>query len=183
MVMAALKHWDSAETLEEIKRLMAVDDDGMFTMLGRRIVITPQATFGFMIRAAADLAGINAAKVLMRRAGYDIATSMAQIMKELLKLDGNDLVVFYCETAGKRGWGFNVTEEIDVEKGTYRSQLYFSPFVTGFTEKTGVTVCDFQAGAIEGMFAAAGNKRVKIVETQCVAKGDPVCVFEDKKRA
>ncbi|MBN1572820.1 MAG: XylR N-terminal domain-containing protein [Deltaproteobacteria bacterium] len=178
--MKNLKHWDSKDALEEIKNSLSVDEDEMFTMLGRRIVITPQATFGLMMRSAADLGGINAAKIFMRKAGYEIGTDMAKIMKELLKLQGEELITFYCETAGKRGWGFNIIEEIDVERGLFKTNLYFSPFVTGFPERSKVSVCDFQAGAIEGMFNATG-KKVQIVETKCVAKGDDVCVFENKK--
>ena len=62
--MEQLKHWDSEATLEEVKNSITVDDEGMFVMLGRRIVITPQGTFGDMMRVAAKLAGINAAKML-----------------------------------------------------------------------------------------------------------------------
>jgi predicted hydrocarbon binding protein len=179
--MEQLKHWDSEATLEEIKNSITVDEEGMFIMLGRRIVITPQGTFGDMMRAAAKLAGINAARILMREAGYEIASETAKLMISLLNLKGNDLIVFYCETAGKRGWGFNVVKEVDVEKGLFKTELHFSPFVTGFKEKTKVPVCDFQAGAIEAMFEAAGNKNVKIVETECVAMGGRACIFENKK--
>ncbi len=178
--MADVKHWDSEETLKQMKDAMAIDDEGMFTLMGRRIVVTPQKTFGLMMRSAADLGGINAAKIFMRQAGYEIAIDMAKIIKELLKIDGEELIVFYCETAGKRGWGFNVIEEIDVEKGFIRTNLYFSPFVTGFPEGLEVSACDFQAGAIEGMFNAVGKNKVHIVETKCVAKGDDVCRFENK---
>ncbi len=178
--MEELKHWDSEETLEEIKKSITVDEVGMFAMLNKRIVITPQETFGNMMKAAASLAGINAAKILMREAGYEIAKSVSKIMVDVLNLKGNDLIVFYCETAGKRGWGFNAVKEVDVPGGKFRTELHFSPFVTGFTEKTKVPVCDFQAGAIEAMFHAAGNKNVKIIETKCVAMGDSICVFENK---
>ena len=178
--MSDVKHWDSEKTLEEIKNSLSVDEEEMFTMLGRRIVITPQSTFGLMMRSAADLGGINAAKIFMRQAGFEIGTEMAKMMQELLKLEGEDLITFYCETAGKRGWGFNMIQEVDVAKGLFKTNLYFSPFVTGFPNGSKVSVCDFQAGAIEGMFNAAGKKGVHIIETKCVAKGDDICVFENK---
>jgi len=54
--------------------------------------------------------------------------------------------------------------------------------VLGFKEKTAVTVCDFQAGALEAMFHAAGFKGMQIIETACVAKGDESCVFEGSKK-
>jgi len=50
------------ETLEQIKQSITVDEGGMFIMLGNRIVITPQGTFGNMMRSAADLGGINLAR-------------------------------------------------------------------------------------------------------------------------
>ena len=178
--MSNLKHWDSEEALEEIKNSLSVDENEMFTMLGKRIVITPQATFGLMMRSAADLGGINVAKIFMRQAGYEIATEMAKIMKDILKLDGEELIVFYCETAGKRGWGFNLIDTIDLERGLIRTNLYFSPFVTGFPEGSKVSVCDFQAGAVEGMFSAIGKKGIHIIETKCIAKGDDICAFENK---
>jgi predicted hydrocarbon binding protein len=170
------------ETLEQIKQAISVDNEGMFVMLGNRIVITPQGTFGNMMRSAADLGGINLAKVFMRKAGYDIGMSMSKIMIDLLKLTGDDLVKFYADTAGKRGWGFNVIDKIDGANGIFRTVLHYSPFVLGFKEKTAVTVCDFQAGALEAMFHAAGFKGMQIVETACVARGDESCVFEGSKK-
>lgn len=177
--MDKIKHWDSEETLQEIKNSLAVDDDGMFTMLGRRIVITPQSTFGTMMKSAADFAGINAAKVFMRQAGIAVAEEYSKIIKELLKLEKEEAIVFYCETGGKRGWGFNVIEEINVDKGIFKGALYHSPFVTGFQEKINVPVCDYLVGAIEGMFKYFGAKGVRIVEKKCVAMGDDVCRFEN----
>jgi predicted hydrocarbon binding protein len=169
------------ETLDQIKQAITVDDDGMFTMLGKRIVITPQETLGNLMCSAADLGGINLAKVFMRKAGYDITTSVARKIIELLKLTGDDLVKFYADTAGKRGWGFNVIEEIDGANGVLRCVLHHSPFVLGFTKKTAVTVCDFQAGALEAMFHAAGFPGMQVVETKCVARGDGACVFENAR--
>ena len=169
------------ETLDQVKQAITVDDDGMFTMLGKRIVITPQETFGNLMCSAADLGGINLAKVFMRKAGYDITASVAQMMIDLLKLSGDDLVKFYADTAGKRGWGFNVVEEIDGARGVVRCVLHHSPFVLGFKKKTSVPVCDFQAGALEAMLHAAGFPEMQVVETACVAKGDAACVFESTK--
>jgi predicted hydrocarbon binding protein len=91
-------------------------------------------------------------------------------------------VKFYADTAGKRGWGFNVIDKIDGANGIFRTVLHYSPFVLGFKEKTAVTVCDFQAGALEAMFHAAGFKGMQIVETACVARGDESCVFEGSKK-
>jgi predicted hydrocarbon binding protein len=132
------------------------------------------------MRAASDLAGMNAAKVLMRRAGYECAFSMALMMKDILHIDGRELVLYYLESTSKRGWGFSVVEEIDLEKGIFKGNLHFSPFVAGFPGGASSSTCDFQAGALEGIFAAAGNKNVRIVETQCAGKGDGACVFESK---
>ncbi len=172
---------NSQETLDQIKQSITVDDEGMFVMLGNRIVITPQGTFGNMMRSAADLGGINLAKVFMRKAGYDIGMSMSRIMIDLLKLTGDDLVKFYADTAGKRGWGFNVIDKIDGANGVLHCVLHYSPFVLGFPKKTTSTVCDFQAGALEAMFHAAGFKDMQVIETQCIAKGDKDCVFENKE--
>jgi predicted hydrocarbon binding protein len=172
---------NSQETLEELKNAIVLDDQGMFSMLGKAIIVTPQETIGRMMRSAADLGGINLAKVIMRKAGYDMAFSMSKLLISSLKLSGPDLVKFYAETAGKRGWGFNVIETIDGAGGAFRCTLHKSPFVLGFTEKMTTTVCDFQAGSLEAMLHAAGLKDMQIVETQCVAKGDKACVFENKK--
>ncbi len=172
---------NTQETLDQIKQAITVDNEGMFIMLGKRIIITPQETLGNLMSSAADLGGINLAKVFMRKAGYDIAMSMSKIMIDVLKLAGDDLVKFYADTAGKRGWGFNVIEQIDGASGLLRCVLHHSPFVLGFKKKTAVGVCDFQAGALEAMFHAAGFKDMQVVETACVAKGDTSCVFENAK--
>jgi predicted hydrocarbon binding protein len=179
--MSQTRPLNSQETLDQIKQAITIDEEGMFIMLGKRIIITPQETLGNMMRSAADLGGINLAKVFMRKAGYDIALSMSKIMIDVLKLGGNDLVTFYADTAGKRGWGFNVIETIDGAGGAFHCTLHHSPFVLGFKKKTTVGVCDFQAGALEAMFHAAGFRNMQVVETRCVAKGDTACVFENKK--
>ncbi len=179
--MSQAEHLNSQETLDQIKNAMTLDNEGMFTMLGKRIVITPQETLGHMMRAAVDLGGINLAKVFMRRAGYEVAHAVSETMIKVLKLSGDNLVIFYAETAGKRGWGINVVEKADGANALLYCTLYHSPFVLGFPEKTAVPVCDFQAGALEAMFHAAGFKDMRVVETSCVAKGDPACIFEGKK--
>jgi hypothetical protein len=179
--MAEKKLINTPEELEELKRNIALDDDGMITVLGKRFVLTPQDTFADMIGAAADLGGINLAKVFMRRAGFEAAYAVSLSMIEKLGIGGEDLVRHYTRTGGKRGWSFCEVEAFDGPKGGFVCHAPYSPFVTKFAGKSAVPVCDFLAGAFEAMCSAAGFTEMRIVETKCVAKGDPVCVFECKK--
>jgi predicted hydrocarbon binding protein len=102
-------------------------------------------------------------------------------MIEKLGLKGEELVRHYTKSGGKRGWSFGEVEKFDGKEGTFLCRAAFSPFVIRFTEGSKVSVCDFLAGAFEAMCHAGGFGDMRIVETQCVAKGDPACVFENRK--
>jgi predicted hydrocarbon binding protein len=169
------------EELQTLKQNIALDDDGMIAVLGKRFILTPQDTFSDMMRAAADIGGINLAKVLMRKAGYEAAYKVSLSMIEKLGLTGEALVRHYTKTGGKRGWSFGEVEVFDGEQGLFLCKAAYSPFVIRFTERSRVPVCDFLSGAFEAMCHAAGYPRIRIIETRCIAKGDPVCVFENKK--
>jgi predicted hydrocarbon binding protein len=171
---------NTPEDLEIIKNSITLDDDGMLTSLGKRFIITPQETFSNMMYAAVDIGGINLAKVFMRRAGYEAAYKVAESMIEKLGLNGEELVRHYTKTGGKRGWSFGEAEKFDPAKGVFVCRALHSPFVIRFAGNSKVPVCDFLAGAFEAMCHAGGFKEMRIVETQCVAKGDSSCVFESK---
>lgn len=179
--MSDLKRVNSPEDLEELKKNLALDADGMITALGKRYVLTPQDTFGDMMSAAADLGGINIAKVFMRRAGYEAAYKVSQTMIEKPGLTGEALVRHYTRTGGKRGWSFEGVEQFDGSKGVFMCHASHCPFVVRFAGKSKVAVCDFLAGAFEAMCHAAGFKEMRIVETECVAKGDTRCTFQSMK--
>jgi len=169
------------EILDEVKSLMAVDQDGMFTLLGNRIVITSQFVFGDIMRASAEIGGINTAKIFLRNAAYSNAIIVANRIKDILKLDGNDLVTYYVQTAGKRGYGITTAEKVSKDEGIIRVNIRFSPFVTGFPKGSPVPVCDFLSGAIEAMCHVAGfAKNIRVIETKCAAKGDDVCYFQER---
>ena len=169
------------EILDEVKSHMAIDKEGMFTLLGRRIVVCPSGVFGDIMSTAAEIGGINTAKIFARKSGYKNATIVAKMIKEVLKLDGNDLVTYYVQTAGKRGWGFTTAEKVSKDKGIIRVSIKFSPWVIGFPEGAPVPVCDFLAGSIEAMCHVAGfAKDFRVIETKCVAKGDDVCHFQER---
>jgi len=171
---------NTPEELTTLKENIALDDEGMITVLGRRYVLTPQDTFSDMMRAAVDIGGINLAKVFMRRAGYEAGSAVSSSMVEKLGLSGEDLVRHYSKTGGKRGWSFGEVKKFDVKNGVFLCEAQFSPFVAGFNKESKVPVCDFLSGVFESMCHAAGFSDMRIVETHCTAKGDPVCVFESK---
>jgi predicted hydrocarbon binding protein len=172
---------NTPEDLQVTKDNLALDDEGMITYLRKRFILTPQDTFSDMMKAAADLGGINLAKVFMRRAGYEAAYKVSLAMIENLNITGEELVRHYTRTGGKRGWAFDEVEVINGVKGTFLCKAYYSPFVIRFSGKSHVSVCDFLSGAFEAMCHAAGFKNIRIIETKCIAKGDEVCVFENMK--
>ena len=82
--MSEKKRINTLEDLEKLRTQIDIDNEGMITILGRRFILTPQDTFSDMMRAAADLGGINLAKVLMRRAGYEAAYKYSLTMIETI---------------------------------------------------------------------------------------------------
>jgi predicted hydrocarbon binding protein len=164
-----------------LKKNLSVDDKGMITILGQRFILTPQETFGNMMYAAADLGGVNMAKVFMRRAGFEAAYKVAETMIAKLGLSGEDLMRKYMESAGKRGWYFGEVEQLDVKNGVFVCRVTHSPFGIRFDGKSKASACDFIAGAFEAMFDAGGCKGIQVIETECIAKGDPACVFKSRE--
>jgi len=179
--MSDLKLFNTPEDLEELKNSLSIDEKGMITILGQRFILTAQETFSNMVFAAADLGGINMARVFMRKAGFEVAAKVAETMIKKLGLTGENLVREYMRSAGKRGWYFGELEEFDGGKGIFVCRVTNSPFVVRFTGQSKVPVCDFVAGAFEAMCEAGGFAGMQIVETECIARGDAQCVFRSKK--
>jgi|GEM_PF-3021791 len=179
--MSEMKLGNTPADLEELKKNMALDENGMITILGQRFILTPQETFGNITFAATDLGGINMAKVFMRRAGFEAAYKVAETMMARLGLSGEELVRAYMGSAGKRGWYFGEVEKLDAKNGVFACRVTHSPFGIRFDGKSKAPTCDFIAGAMEAMFDAGGFKDMQIVETECVAKGDPHCVFKSRE--
>jgi predicted hydrocarbon binding protein len=179
--MSDLKLFNTPEDLEELKKSLSIDEKGMITILGQRFVLTAQETFSNMMFAAADLGGVNMARVFMRKAGFEVAAKVAETMIQKLGLSGESLVREYMRSAGKRGWYFGELEAFDGGNGVFVCRVDYSPFVVSFTGHAKATVCDFIAGAFEAMCEAGGFKGMQIVETECIAKGDAQCVFKSKQ--
>jgi predicted hydrocarbon binding protein len=179
--MSELKLFNSPEDLEELKKNLSLDEKGMITILGQRFILTPQETFGNMMFAATDLGGVNMAKVFMRRAGFEAAYKVAETMIERLGLSGEDVIRKYMDSAGKRGWYFGEVEKLDAKNGVFLCRVTHSPFALRFDGKSKAAACDFIAGAFEAMFDAGGFKGMQIIETECIGKGDPQCVFKSRE--
>jgi predicted hydrocarbon binding protein len=182
--MVDAKEMTEQEILGVIKDGLQIEEEGVLTFMGRRVIITPLTTFEAISAEGIDVLGLNGFRAMMYRAGLHMGDKVGRYLRDFLKMDGNELVYFYSMTAGKgRGWGIGEVRELDVAGGRYVATIKKSPWVAPFVEKKVESgVCSFSCGAVAGVMVAAGSPPIIIEETRCEAKGDEYCELVSRVR-
>ena len=93
---------------------------------------------------------------------------------------------FCASVAAFRAAGFGGFEVVDYDAAVGRARVQcatpvaFEAYaVVRRQEGEAKPVCDYSRGAIAGLLAAATGRADRLcIETECVAKGDPRCLFE-----
>ncbi|MEO9654882.1 DUF5943 domain-containing protein [Marinomonas sp.] len=125
---------------------------------------------------------------ILYKAGYKSAYYWCEKEAELHGFTGDEVWHHYLKRLSQRGWGFFITEELDVASGTAKVRLENSAFVYQYikelggknNEKVDYMFTGWFAGALDQIAQSQGLAvRTKAVQTQSAAQeGCDVGYFE-----
>jgi divinyl protochlorophyllide a 8-vinyl-reductase len=120
------------------------------------------------------------AEVLLRRAGEEAGRTVVDHRlpdrgrQLLLRMPRSAAAWLLARRTEQQAWTFAGSGRFLVESAG-RFSLLDNPLVRG--EKANRAICFYHAGYFERQFRAVVHPGIACVETACVAKGDPACVF------
>ncbi|PWW12643.1 4-vinyl reductase [Mangrovibacter plantisponsor] len=120
---------------------------------------------------------------ILYKAGYKSAFHWCEKEAELHGLSGAAVFEHYMKRLSQRGWGFFITESLDLEKGTARIRLEHSAFVYQYgkvNRKVDYMFTGWFAGAMDQIAQSLGySVRTQAVQTQSAAQeGCEFGIFE-----
>lgn len=141
----------------------------------RYMLIRPDTVVDFQ-KAVEALVGPEKCAEAMMAGGYTGGARSSKRYKEVFNYTDEEIVAFMCRMGGEIGWGkFNVLK-LDVPGKELIVEVENSAFATAYG-KAERGVCHMIRGVLAGMAAGIFGGDVTSEETECVAKGDPLCRF------
>ncbi|MEC8082473.1 MAG: DUF5943 domain-containing protein [Pseudomonadota bacterium] len=164
------------------------DETGVWTTDALPMLYVPRHFFVNNHMGIEDEIGAERYAEILYKAGYKSAYFWCEQEAECHGISGVDVWHHYLKRLSQRGWGFFITEELDIEKGTAKVRLENSAFVYHYEKIHGKKVnrkIDYMftgwfAGALDQIAEAQGLAvRTKAEQTQCAAEeGCDVGYFE-----
>ena len=191
---------DLEETIQHLSRLpkvlkfkvfsvsegIAVDDAHfpLTSRRGRRMIVFSAEIFSQALAKLYELFSSGAALILYevgQKHGQEMASALKTMAEEagvLLKpAQLIDLTLRYLQSCGWAIFHLKIASEAPLEAEVQAEELFepMARFGKGFG-------CDLFRGELAGIFNTAYDKKVKVQEIACVAKGAPICTFKIAER-
>jgi len=115
---------------------------------------------------------------ILYTAGKKAANNGAVTLKENLDVEGEELIKAMAYAFEVGNWG-KMKVESEGEKD-FRVLVTDNALVAGLERDKKKPVCHPLAGYIAGFFEQAFDSKTHVREVECMAKGDPACIFEVK---
>lgn len=154
----------------------------------RYMLIRPDTVVDFQ-KAVEALVGPEKCAEAMMAGGYTGGSRSSRRYKEVFDYTDEEIVAFMCQMGGEIGWGRFSLIELDATNKRLIIEVEGSPFAEAYVRDQPATlrqaqgtasqlpVCHMIRGVLAGMAAGIFGGDVASEETECVAKGDPVCRF------
>ncbi len=105
---------------------------------------------------------------------------MAEYLSEKLGLKGKELLVEILKAYQAGGWGKVKLIEYDLRRNRIVLRLYNSIECKIF-RKADNLVSQFIRGHLSGLLSGLLKADVRVMESRCIARGDPYCEFHMEK--
>jgi hypothetical protein len=153
----------------------APEKGGLFYKEVRYLLIRPEVLITFQKEAEKEL-GEKAGHILFL-SGFQGGSLSSKKYREVFHFSDEEILRFMIEMGPQIGWGRFELERFDPANKSLTLKVYHSPFAEayGLSQKP---VCHFIRGVLSGMASVIFEKESEIMETRCLAKGDPFCRFE-----
>ena len=144
----------------------------------RYMLIRPDTVVDFQ-KAVEAMVGPEQCAEAMMAGGYTGGSRSSKRYKEVFNYTDEEIVAFMCRMGGEIGWGKFGLIELDAAGKQLVIEVEGSPFAEAYArdEPSPFPVCHMIRGVLAGMAAGIFDGDVASEETECAAKGDPVCRF------
>lgn len=161
------------------------DDTGVWTTDALPMLYVPRHFFVNNHMGIEEEIGAERYADILYKAGYKSAYYWCEKEAEQHGMVGEEVWHHYMKRLSQRGWGFFITEELNVEAGTARVRLENSAFVYQYgkvNRKVDYMFTGWFAGALDQVAESMGlSVRTQAKQTQCAAEeGFDVGYFEVK---
>jgi len=150
-----------------------INEEQVIQVVREESVLIDRSIVGELYETGLKFLGIGIGGILYS-AGKKGGVRGAQMLSRRLDLHGEDLLDAALLAFTQAHWGVGV---IVREHGATRIEVRDSVLATSVPRQK-KPICHPLAGYIAGFFEEAWQKPVKVKETQCIAAGDPCCVFQ-----
>ncbi len=163
--------------------ILVDDETGVWTTDALPMLYVPRHFFVNNHMAIEEELGPERYAEILYKAGYKSAHYWCEKEAAEHGIAGADVWHHYMKRLSQRGWGFFITEALDLEKGTARVRLENSAFVYQYGKvgrKVDYMFTGWFAGAMDQIAESLGyNVRTQAAQTQCAAEeGCDVGYFE-----
>lgn len=169
------------ESFDDLKGRLKFDKNHRLVLGIVPMILTPRWFFVNIQKELEKAGGLELAKRVYYRAGFESAYKFCQMVRKVEKITGKDIVERYLGSMSLRGWGRFEIVQLDVERGVGFFRLYGSAFCEEYGPMRR-TVCHCWPGAMAGAIkeiidARALNFQIKGREVKCKARGERYCEF------
>ena len=141
----------------------------------RYLLIRPETIVGF--QKAIENLNKTAAHEALFQGGFRGGHLSAQKYKESQNLSDNETIGFMMNMGAEIGWGSFQLMEYDLENRKLQIRVENSAFAEAYGEST-EGVCHLIRGVLSGLATVLFARNCKASESECLAKGDPHCIFQ-----
>ncbi|MCX8182996.1 MAG: hypothetical protein N3F08_01045 [Crenarchaeota archaeon] len=155
-----------------------LSDDYFFPLvLGKeRIVVFRRRTYESLFKGIRERFG-TAGEVMLYYVGFNIGYQTYSDYADTVGSEKPEAILELAKTFLRTmGWGIVDIVEMNLDKGMAQIRVYES-FECEIGRGSEATYGHFSRGLVAGFFTRLFDREVKVVETRCIAKGDPCCEF------
>ena len=151
----------------------------LYVFPGARSIILLEHDFQEMIKGLYEKAGESAVALLYHLA-YSGGKFLADYLSEKLKLKGEELLIEILKIYQAGGWGRAELIEYHPNRMKIILRLYDSIECKAF-EGSYKPMSQLIRGHLSGLLSGLLKTDVRVIESKCIAKGDPYCEFYTEK--
>jgi predicted hydrocarbon binding protein len=140
----------------------------------RYLLIRPETIVGF--QKTIEKHSLEGAREALFQGGYRGGYLSAKKYKEMQNLSDSETINFMMTMGAEIGWGNFKLIEYDIENHKLSVRVKNSVFAEAYGDAA-EGVCHLINGVLSGLAAVLFGRNCLGSETECLAKGDPHCIF------
>ena len=140
----------------------------------RYVVIRPETIIGF--QKTIEKHSREGARDALFQGGYQGGYLSAKKFKETQNLSDTETIDFMMTMGAQIGWGHFDLIDYDFKNRKLQIRVLNSAFAEAYGDAT-EGVCHLINGVLSGLAAVLFGRNCMGSETECLAKGDPHCIF------